>query len=127
MKVQSIFLLLFLNLVLVVAPLPASTIENEELEELTTQTNLALRQVGHELLKIAGNDTIAVPPIQKEKANSYLLPIGQSFNYDTLPFLLHDALATFEMEASPYYVTVKDCTTDTLILGYDFRQFKAKS
>lgn len=127
MKIQFIFLLLFLSFILKEEQLFASTINNEDLETLTTQTNLALRQVGHKLLKIAGNDTLTVPPIRKITKNSYFLPITQSFNYDTLPFLLQDALATFDMEQAPYYVTVKDCSTDTLILGYDFRQFKNKS
>lgn len=122
MKIQLFFLLLFFNPFVKVGQLLASTTPREE---VTTQTNLALRQVGHELLKLAGNDTSRVLPIQNKEAHHYLLLIAQSFNYDTLPFLLNDALATFEMEQSPYYVTVKDCATDTIILGYDFRQFKA--
>lgn len=94
---------------------------------LTDQTNLALREVGHLLLEIAGNDSSTVAPIQQQAEHIFLLPISQSFNYDTLPFLLQHALENMDMGEETYYVSVKDCSADTLILGYDKRQFIARN
>lgn len=91
---------------------------------LAEQTNLALRQVGHQLLLLAGNDTSSIAPVQQQNGQVFLLPIAESFNYDTLPFLLHSALTDLGMEQEMYFVAVKDCGTDTLILGYDVRQFQ---
>ncbi len=91
---------------------------------LTEQTNLALRQVGHQLLLSAGNDTTSISPVQQHNSQTFLLPIVQSFNYDTLPFLLHVALTDLGMGKESYFVAIKDCGTDTLILGYDVRQFQ---
>ncbi|MFK7932674.1 MAG: winged helix-turn-helix domain-containing protein, partial [Saprospiraceae bacterium] len=93
--------------------------------ELADQTNLALRQVGDQLLRLSGNRTSTVAPIQQLDEHIFLLPLKHSFNYDTLPTLLHAALTDFEMEKESYYVSVKNCETDTLILGFDARQFLA--
>ena len=103
-------------------PLPVDTPISKQ-QFLAEQTNLALRQVGHQLLLLAGNDTSSIAPVQQQKEQVFLLPIGEPFNYDTLPFLLHAALTDLEMDKASYYVAVKDCSTDTLILGYDVRQF----
>jgi len=88
------------------------------------QTNLALRQLGHQLLLLEGNDSVAIMPVQQVNNQTFLLPIAQSFYYDTLPFLLQTALTDLEIDEDLYYVAVKDCVSDTLILGYDVRQFQ---
>ena len=100
-----------------------TTFSNQQI--LVEQTNLALRQVGHQLLLLAGNDTATIAPVQQQKGQIFLLPIAQSFNYDTLPFLLDAALTNLEINQELYHVTVKDCQADTIILGYDVRQFQA--
>ena len=92
---------------------------------LADQTNLALRQVGHQLLALEGNDSISIPPILHLDPQVFLLELGQSFYYDTLPPLLHVALADLGMGKENYYVSIKDCEADSLILGYDVRQFLA--
>ncbi|MEM6321565.1 MAG: winged helix-turn-helix domain-containing protein [Bacteroidota bacterium] len=92
---------------------------------LSDQTNLAIRQVGDQLLTAIGNDTMTVPAIQNTDSRSFLLSLSTSFNYDTLPQLLHEALTDFELATESYYVTVKDCAADSVILGYDKRQFLA--
>lgn len=102
-----------------------TTFSNQQI--LAEQTNLALRQVGHQLLLLTGNDTATIAPVQQEKGQVFLLPIAQSFNYDTLPFLLDAALTNLEINQEIYHVTVKDCQTDTIILGYDVRQFQARN
>jgi len=124
-KLLFLFLILGANLY---GEQRVSTDSNSALQQiLRDQTNLALREVGHLLLEIAGNDSSTVAPIQQLADHIFLLPIAQSFNYDTLPFLLQNALEHMEMGEEAYYVSVKDCSADTLILGYDKRQFIARN
>jgi len=99
------------------------TIANTQ-QIVADQTNLALRQLGHQLLLLEGNDSLAIMPIQQANDQTFLLPIAQSFYYDTLPFLLNTALTDLGLDKDLYYVAVKDCASDTLILGYDVRQFQ---
>lgn len=126
MKMKGTLLLLLLSLVL--HGKKSETISSDAMmntqQVLTDQTNLALRQLGHQLLLLEGNDSVAIMPIQQANPHTFLLPIAQSFYYDTLPFLLHTALTDLDITQESYYVAVKDCVSDTLILGYDARQFK---
>ncbi len=56
----------------------ANLIVNQQF--LAEQTNLALRQVGHQLLLLEGNDTTSIAPVQQQQASIFLLPIAESFN-----------------------------------------------
>lgn len=122
MKMKLLIFCWLLNASLFAKETPIGVVADNELAE---QTNLVLRQIGHQLLTIEGNDSVPVAPIQQIEAHIFLLPLAQSFYYDTLPQMLHTALADFEMEKESYYVTVKDCRADSVILGYDARQFLA--
>lgn len=91
-------------------------------KEVSSRVNLALRQVGHQLLSIEGDDSTTVAPIQQINEYDYLLQINSSFNYDTLPFLMDVAFDRFEVPKK-YMVMVHDCTKDSLILGYNHLSF----
>ena len=125
MKIKWTLFLLLIALILNakdIAPTSKDTILLAR-QAVVDQTNLALRQLGHQLLLLEGNDSVAIMPVQQVNDQTFLLPIAQSFDYDTLPFLLHQALTDLGMNDALYYVAVKDCASDTLILGYDVRQF----
>ncbi len=125
MKIYGILFLLLIALMLraeKTTPISTDTVALSQ-QVVADQTNLALRQLGHQLLLLEGNDSVAVTPIQQVNNQVFLLPIAQSFYYDTLPFLLHTALSDLGIADELYYVAVKDCISDTLILGYDVRQF----
>ncbi len=91
-------------------------------EEESSRINLALRQVGHQLLFIEGDDSTAIAPIRQNDPFNYVLQINSSFNYDTLPFLMDAAFESFNVPKK-YLVKVHDCKTDSLILGYNHLSF----
>lgn len=92
-----------------------SKVDNRKFSE---KVNLALRQTGHHLLLVAGNDTSAIKPIKQLDNNEFVLRLDQAFDYDTLPYLLKRAFNDFGI-ASSYYVAIKNCETDSLVLGYN--------
>lgn len=86
--------------------------------KFSEKVNLALRQTGHHLLLSAGNDTSAIKPVKQIENNEFVLRLDQVFDYDTLPYLLKRAFNDFGI-ASPYYVVIKNCETDSVVLGYN--------
>ncbi len=87
------------------------------------KVNLALRQTGHHLLAIEGDDTSAIPPVKKLEENEFLLKLESSFDYDTLPFILDKAFKEFGINTE-YQVALKNCQTGTLVLGYSLYAFE---
>jgi hypothetical protein len=87
--------------------------------------NLALRQIGHQLLALEGKDQAQIPPITQDSEGKHRLTLNSSFNYDTLPFLLDRALETFDIEKA-YQVTIRDCQEEKVILGYNYQSFLVK-
>jgi hypothetical protein len=119
------FILLISSILLFSQFLPVSGNEEPELSTTEDKLNLALRQVGHQLLIIEGNNTIQVPPVTKDEKGKHRLKLESSFNYDTLPYLLDQALEQFELE-NKYQVTIRDCEEEKVILGYNFHSFQVK-
>ena len=95
--------------------------ENSAQDEkrFSEKVNLALRQTGHQLLQIQCDETSSVPPIQKVSEDEFILTMESALNYDTLPWVLANALTDFELYEE-YAVTIKECNSDTLLLGYNF-------
>jgi hypothetical protein len=86
--------------------------------KFSEKINLALRQTGHHLLLAAGNDTSAIKPVKQIDNNEFVLRLDQAFDYDTLPYLMKRAFNDFGI-TSPYYVAIKNCETDSVVLGYN--------
>lgn len=113
--------------------------DNSALAEkrFSEKVNLALRQTGDRLLKIQCDETSTVPPIRKISEDEFVLKVNSKLNYDTLPWILADALMSLGIEEE-YGVTITECNSDIVILGYNFsalrqgevacggRQYKAK-
>ena len=91
-------------------------------QRFSDQVNLALRQVGHQLLKLAGDEHSAVPPVQITGPGEFTLELERAFNYDTLPQLLSQALLSYDIRRD-YQVVVKRCNDNILILGYNQAAF----
>jgi hypothetical protein len=87
------------------------------------RVNLALRQVGHQLLQLACDEHSTVPPVQLTGTDEFTLELAQPFNYDTLPQLLNQAFLAFGIQRD-YLVVVRRCADNTLILGYNLAAFK---
>lgn len=79
--------------------------------------NLALRQTADRLLDLAGNTHSTIPPVEQFSEKEYRLQLQQHFNYDSLTVYLEAALKQFEI-VDNYYVTVTNCASEELLLGY---------
>ena len=58
--------------------IPEPTPEEKKLQ--AQRINLALRQVGHQLLLEIGNDTSRIQPVKQIAENEYVLKIDNKFN-----------------------------------------------
>lgn len=115
------FILLLVAFALLSVWMPKKTaIEKRQFSE---RVNLALRQVGHQLLMIQGDSVSAIPPIRQLAGNEYVLRLEGEFDYDTLPNVLANAFKDFDIGSS-YQVAIKKCDSDTLILGYNLQAFE---
>ena len=93
--------------------------DQAEEKDFSDRVNLALRQVGHHLLHIEGDSTSAIPPIEQKGVKEFVLHLDHAFNYDTLPNLLDQALTDYEL-TKEYRVSILDCKTDSIMLGFNF-------
>ncbi len=115
------YIFLFIGLLMTVSTTRATTPGVQD--KFSEKVNLALRQVGHQLLQIAGDDHSAIPPVEVFDHGEFSLEIGQAFNYDTLPYLLARALRDFEIDEN-YQVSIRDCFDDNVVLGYNKVSFE---
>lgn len=97
-----------------------------EQQEFSEKVNLVLREVGHQLLIIAGDKTKQIPPVQNRNEFTFLLKLDSKLYYDTLPYLLNNSLTSYNIDR-PYRVMVKDCMQDNIILGYTTWAFENKN
>lgn len=95
-------------------------------DQFSEKVNLILREVGHQLLLISGNDKQQIPPVQNKNENTFILKLDAKLNYDTLPYLLNNSLISHNINR-PYHVLVKECMEDVIILGYTLQSFENRS
>jgi len=118
MNRNILFSILFISLSLLSAqwlwPNENGTEFNPKFSE---KVNLALRQVGHQLLKMHGDSTSTIFPVREKSDTEFMLQLESAFNYEALPSLMYEALNDFGIN-SVYHVAIRECESDTLILGY---------
>lgn len=85
--------------------------------QFSQKVNLAMRQAADRLFDIAGDTTSAIPPVEEVTSSEYLLRLENNLNYDSLPGLLEQALSQYGI-TEKYYVSVNDCLSHLLLLGY---------
>lgn len=90
------------------------------------QVDLALRQTAHHLLRIAGDHSSAVPPVEHLDPDTWLVRLNQNFEYDSLPPVLRAAFAQHRVMGD-YNVAVVECSGEALILGYTVNQLQVGS
>lgn len=83
----------------------------------TERVNLALRQTAHRLLRLSGDSTSTIPPVRQTTSDTWLVRLGENYEYDSLPSALQQAFAQHRVEGD-YNVAVLDCDTEDLMLGY---------
>lgn len=115
-------LILFFATCISLVSLKATTPDVDQ--QFSDKVNLALRQVGHHLLKLAGDDHSTIAPVEKTGHWEYTLFLEHKFNYDTLPYLLNKALIAYDIK-DDYQVTVKPCEEEIIILGYNRTSFES--
>ena len=127
MKRSLTFIVLLLAVGLFAAQLAWSPQKTSiQKRQFSEKANLALRQTGHRLLELEGDHSSPIPPVQQVAANEFILKLENEFNYDTLPYLLAAAFNDFGISEN-YHVSIKNCHTDTLILGYNLLAFENKN
>lgn len=83
------------------------------------QTNLMIRQIGHQLLLQAGDSTSRVLPVTETEEGRFLLKFENEFVFD------HDSLIVLTQKLLPktqfssgYTVTVHDCLKGGIVYGF---------
>ncbi len=86
---------------------------------LAKQTNIVIRQIGHQLLLQAGDATSRVLPVIESKEGTFLLTFENelTFNHDSLMVLTKRLLPKAQFP-SGYTVTVHECLNASIVFGY---------
>lgn len=92
-------------------------------DHFAEKVNLALRRTGHYLLAEAGDKRSHIAAVRQKDADTWLLQLEHSFNYDRLPVLLQQSLEIHGIQEN-YDVAVVNCLDGDLQLGYNFLDFK---
>jgi len=90
------------------------------INHLKDKHNLALRQVVHQLYLIAGDKTSKIASVENIQKTSYQIRVEKDLNYDTLPYLIDQAIIDFKLPKE-YYVTIHECESDAILLGFNNR------
>ena len=87
------------------------------------KVNLALRRTAHHLLAEAGDTNSRIPAVQHPAADVWQIRLERAFDYDRLPSLLQESFQVHGIQGG-YEVSVLDCSTNSLLLGYHFQDFQ---
>jgi Transcriptional regulatory protein, C terminal len=87
-----------------------------------TKVNLALRRSVHELLRSAGDSLSQIKPINQVNDSTFKVLIESNFDYDLLPKILDESFKMHQIESN-YDVSVLNCRTSVIELGYSYFDF----
>ncbi|MEP7196418.1 MAG: winged helix-turn-helix domain-containing protein [Saprospiraceae bacterium] len=110
------FTLLVINSLHASANAEQSTQVNS-VESLNEKVNLALRRTADELLRLSGDSTSRIPPIEQLSEHIWRIQLDQDFQYSFLPSTLQSSLDQYGIKWT-YEVAVRNCTDSTISLGY---------
>lgn len=110
------FCLTFLAASLMPGSLQADEHENE-VKINSGKVNLALRRTADKLLRLSGDNTSRIAPVEQTRELTWRIQLHQTFRYDTLPYLLQASLQQYGID-QPYEVTVRQCADDIIALGF---------
>ncbi len=99
---------------------------NNESVQFAEGVNLALRRTAHHLLIANGDSSSAIPAVQQSDANTFMIRMDHLFDYDKLPALLQQSLDLHHIKRT-YNVSILDCETGALQLGYNFADLSPKN
>jgi hypothetical protein len=129
MRVKSTFISFFNHRAVVMGALAivmvgvwmmaSSFTRHPDRDQRARQTNLRIRQIGHQLLLQAGDTRSRVLPVGEVREGSFLLAFERDlvFNHDSLITLAQRLLPEQEYP-SGYTVTVHDCSKSDIVYGF---------
>lgn len=84
------------------------------------RNQIAMRSIGHELLKESGNDTSQLAVVQ-QNGSDYTIALGDDFHFipDSLMKTVNRIMATSGI-SSKYFVQMYNCDSSELVYGYGF-------
>ena len=88
--------------------------------QFAQKVNLALRRTAHHLLVEQGDSTSRIQPVQQPATNTFSIRLERPFAYGRVPHLLQESFAVHAVGAN-YDVSILDCATRELQLGYNYR------
>lgn len=101
----------------------SSFTKHRDRDLLAKQTNLVVRQIGHELLLQSGDSTSQVLPVTELREGTFLLAFENDFVFD------HDSLIMLTQRLLPktqypsgYTVTVHDCSSLSIAYGFQINR-----
>lgn len=98
---------------------------NNETIRFAEKANLALRRTAHHLLIANGDSLSQIPPVRQINASTFSIKVDHLFDYEKLPGLLKQSL-DMQGIAEGYNVSVINCETGVLQLGYNFQDLNQK-
>jgi DNA-binding winged helix-turn-helix (wHTH) protein len=105
------------------AGLPGNAVANSDAVRFSENVNLSLRRTADMLLRANGDSVSQIPPVQQVDANTFSVAMSRMFDYDKLPETLQQSFDAYHIDR-PYTVTVRDCKTGQIKLGYQFLDLK---
>jgi hypothetical protein len=100
-------------------------VANNETIRFAEKANLALRRTAHHLLIANGDSLSQIPPVRQVNSNTFSIKVDHLFDYEKLPELLKQSLKIHDITEG-YNVTVLNCETGILQLGYNFQDLNRK-
>ncbi|HJW28825.1 MAG TPA: hypothetical protein VJ508_06185, partial [Saprospiraceae bacterium] len=86
------------------------------------QVNLALRRTADKLLRASGDTTSRIPAVELINDHTWRVYVDQDFEYKLLPPILQSSLDLYGIRQT-YEVTVRQCETSIIDLGYHQQDF----
>ena len=99
---------------------PTSATSQADNRQFAQKVNLALRRTAHHLLIEQGDSTSRIQPVQQPATNTFSIRLERPFAYGRVPHLLQESFAVHAVRAN-YDVSILDCATRELQLGYNYR------
>lgn len=119
--IKSIFRVL--KLAGLCAGLSGIAMANSDAVRFSENVNLSLRRTVDILLRANGDSLSQIPPVKQMDANTFSVPMERMFDYGKLPETLQRSFDSYHIDR-PYNVTVLDCKTGEIKLGYQFFDLK---
>jgi hypothetical protein len=105
------------------AGLTGSVTANNDAVRFSENVNLSLRRTVDLLLRANGDSVSTIPPVTQSDANTFSVRMEHMFDYDKLPEILQSSLDSYHLDRA-YNVSIINCETGELQLGYQFLDLK---